>query len=112
MCLVERQYSVIQHVCRCDGRLRCIQLAVRHLGVGIDIGLLVDTANALQGADVEGILGTQITRMGSLDFATDLVIQLFPFQRLYLRLSQNQAFFGNLGLQRPETGLEVGQVVP
>ena len=33
-----------------------IQLALRALGKGIDIGLLANTTNTLESADVEGVL--------------------------------------------------------
>ncbi len=55
-----------------------------YLGVGIDIGLLVDPPNALEGADVEGILRAEIARVSCLYFATSLIIKLFALQCLYL----------------------------
>src|SRR4029453_7793221 len=59
--LEERQHTVIEEIgCR-DGRLAVVELGKAYLGVGVDEGLLVDAANALQIADIERILGAAIT---------------------------------------------------
>ncbi len=41
----------------------------RHLGIGIDIGLLVNPTDTFQGADIESVLRAQITRVGGIDLA-------------------------------------------
>ena len=56
MFVVEWQNTVVEHVSRCDGRFGGIKLGMRDLGIRIDIGLLIDTPYALQGADVKRVL--------------------------------------------------------
>ena len=63
-----------------------------HLAVGVHKSLLIDTANALQGTDLEGILGAQVARVGRFYLATRFIIQLLSLERLDLRFSQNDAF--------------------
>ena len=99
MLFIERQYPVVEQVSRRNGRLGRVQLGVGDLAIGVDIGLLVDAANALEGANVECVLTAQIARMGSLDLAAGFIVQLLFLQRLDLRLGQEDAFFGNLGFQ-------------
>ena len=60
-----------------------------HLAVGVYKRLLINTANALQGTGVEGILGA---RVGRFYLATGFIIQLLSLERLDLRFSQNDAF--------------------
>ena len=73
---------------------------------------MIDPAHALQGADIEGVLRAKITRMGCLDLAAGLIIQLLLFKRLHLRLGQDGALVGHLGFQRLQAGFEVRQIVP
>jgi hypothetical protein len=51
--------TVIEEVGGHQGVLTIIELDKGHLAVGIDEGLLVDSANALEGADVVGVLGAR-----------------------------------------------------
>ena len=46
MLFIERQYPVVEQVSRRNGRLGRVQLGVGDLAIGVDIGLLVDAANA------------------------------------------------------------------
>ena len=72
-----RQHFVVEQVCCCDWRLRCIELDERYLAVGINKGLLINAAYAFHSAYVERVLGAKIARMGSFDFAAgDIVITL------------------------------------
>ena len=84
---------------------------MRDLAVGVHKGLLIHTANALQSTDVEGVLGAQVARMSGFYFTGDLVIQLFPFQRLNLRFGQHDAFLSNFFFQRFQPVFEVSQAV-
>jgi len=108
---VEGQHSVIEQIRRCDGGLGGVELAVRRFGVGIDIGLLIHPAHALEGADIEGVLRAEIARVGRLNLATGLIIELLALQRLNLGLGEDDAFLGHFGLQGLEALLEVGQVI-
>jgi len=47
---------IIEGVRSCDGRFGSIELGVRHTGLCFHIHLLVETACALHGADIESIL--------------------------------------------------------
>lgn len=56
MLLEERQNSVIEQLCGRDGRLTVTELGNTHFAIAVDEGLLVDAADAFQGANVEGVL--------------------------------------------------------
>jgi hypothetical protein len=60
--LVEGQDPVVEEIGRRDRRLAIIELGEADLGIGVDEGLLIDSADALQGADVEGVLHAAIAR--------------------------------------------------
>ena len=49
--------------------------------------------------------------MRGVDFAPGLVVQFLLFQRLDLGLGEDNALFGDLGLERFQPRLEVSQVV-
>ena len=53
MLFEERQRPVVEQFRRGDGRLAIVELGASDLGIGIDEGLLVDPADALQIADIE-----------------------------------------------------------
>ena len=76
--LKERYNPVIEQIrCR-DRRLAIVQLGASNLRIGIDEGLLVDTADALEIADIECVLGTAIARMLALELAVRLLLDLPP----------------------------------
>ena len=68
--------------------------------------------DALQVADIEGVLRAAIARMLALELAMRLLLGLGLFQRDDLRLGQHQAVLGALGFQRLEPLLHGLQVVP
>ena len=87
---VEERYDpVIEQICRCDRRLAIIQLGEANLGVGVNEGLLVDAADALQIANIERILGTAIARVLALEFAVGLLLGLGLFERRKLSFGQH-----------------------
>ncbi len=47
--LIKRQHPIIEHISSGDGRLGGVELGMGNLGIGVDIGLLIDPPNALQG---------------------------------------------------------------
>ena len=61
--------------------------------------MLVNPANALEGADVEGVLAAEITRMGRFDLGVGNIVLLLTLQRLNLRLGQDRSGFGDMPLQ-------------
>ena len=81
MVLEERQHAIVQNLGRGDRRLAIVELGEGDLGVGVDEGLLVDTAHTLHVADVEGVLGAAIARVLALEFAMGLLLGLGFFQR-------------------------------
>jgi hypothetical protein len=56
----KRQDTVVEHVGSDQGVLSIVELGRGDLGVGVDKRLLVDASNALERADIEGVLGAQI----------------------------------------------------
>ena len=79
MLLEERQHTVIEQICRRDGRLAVVELGKAYLGVGVDEGLLVDASNGLQIADIERILRAAMSWMLALELAVRLLLDLGPF---------------------------------
>ena len=67
MLFIEGQHTVIHHVGGYQRVLAVIKLGESHLGIRINEGLLIDTTNALDGPDVIGILGAQISRVRRVD---------------------------------------------
>jgi len=56
MLIVEWQNSVVEQVSRGDRCFGCVELGLRHLGIGIHIGLLVDASDAFDGAHIKRAL--------------------------------------------------------
>ena len=50
------QYFIVKHVGCCDGCFRCVELGKCHLAVGINKGLLVDTANSFKVTHIKRVL--------------------------------------------------------
>ncbi len=78
MGLKERQYSVVEGVSSSDRRFLIVELAEGHLGIGVDEGLLVDSTNAFQGADVERVLRPKIARVCGFNLPVGNIIVLLP----------------------------------
>ncbi len=59
--IIAWQHPVIAQV---GGGYQCfggVELGMRHLAIGVDIGLLVDPSNTLERADIEGVLRGRMT---------------------------------------------------
>src|SRR6516165_1320462 len=65
--------AVIEDLGRGDRGLAVIQLGEGDLGIGVDEGLLIDPPDALQRADIEGVLGAAITGTLALELAIRLL---------------------------------------
>ena len=63
--LIKRQHFVVQQIRRSDRRLGCVQLGMCDFAVGVDIGLLVDAANAFE-PDSQEVLERALTVQPSL----------------------------------------------
>ena len=109
---VEWQHPVVEQVRRRNRRLGGGQFGIGHLAISFHVGLLVDPANALEGADIERVLTAQIARMSGLNLAAGFIVQYLLFKSLNLRLCQDAALFGDYGIWRLQTRFEVGQIVP
>jgi len=68
MTVEEGDHAVVQKIGRRDRRLAIIELGASNLGVGVDKGLLVDTPDPLQIANIERVLGAAVARMLALMF--------------------------------------------
>ena len=88
MLVEERHHPVVEQVGGGDRGLAVVELGEGHLGVGVDEGLLVDPPDALQRADIEGVLGPAIARALALELAVRLLVGLGLLQRGDLRLGQ------------------------
>ncbi len=60
---------IIQEIGRGDRRLAIIEFSESDFRIGINKSLLIDAANALHDADVEGVLGAAIARALALELA-------------------------------------------
>ena len=76
MLVIERHHPIVEDLGGGDRRLAVIKLGEGHFGIGVDHGLLIDPANALQGADIEGILGAAKTRAFALELAMGFPVGL------------------------------------
>ena len=56
MLIMERQHPVIEQISGSDGRFGRVKLGMRHLAVCVHISLLIDPPDALERADIEGVL--------------------------------------------------------
>lgn len=65
MLVEERHHAVVEQVSSGDRRLTVIELGEGDLAVGVDEGLLVDPADALQRADIEGILSAAVAGLNA-----------------------------------------------
>ena len=64
----ERHHLVIEQIRSRQGALAVVELGKGHLTIGIDEGLLVETAYPLQRPDIERILRATIARTFALKF--------------------------------------------
>ena len=69
MFIVPGDNAVIEEVGGHQGVLAVVELDQGHLGVGVNEGLLVDTADALERAHVVCILGAQVAGVQALNLA-------------------------------------------
>src|SRR5208282_4466209 len=59
----ERQHAIIEQVGRHQSGLAVIEFGESDLGVGVEKRLLIDTTDALDRADIVGVLGAEIAGM-------------------------------------------------
>lgn len=73
MFLEEGDHAVVQKIGRDEGVLSVIEFCCCHFGIGVDEGLLVDSANAFQIADIKSVLGAEVARVLRLDLPVDFL---------------------------------------
>jgi len=94
-----------------DRGLGGVELGGRHLGIGVDLGLLIDPAHALQRANVVCVLRAQIAGVGGVDLPQASIVMLLLFQGLLLGLGEDNPVLGHFGFQRLQTEFEVCQIM-
>src|SRR6202040_1040096 len=77
--VIKRHHPAIEDLVRGDRCLAIVQLGEGDLGVGVDEGLLIDPANALQRADIEGVLRPAVAWALAVELAMRRLVRLgFP----------------------------------
>ena len=79
--VIERHHPVVEDLGRGDRRLAVVELGEGDLGIGVDEGLLIDPPDALQGADIEGVLRPAIARALALELAVRFLVGLGLLER-------------------------------
>src|ERR1700751_5829229 len=87
----EWDHAIIQQFGGGYWSLTFIELGKRHLGIGVNEGLLIDPADTLQSSDIESVLRTAIAWTFTIKFAVRLLLSLGTFQGLDLCFGQQQA---------------------
>ena len=102
---------VIEEICCDQSILPVVKLNESHLRIGIDEGLLLDTANTLEVAHIVGVLRSQVSGMESHYLPLGFLLLLGPLQCLELLFRENKILLGGLGFQCFQTLLERLQVM-
>ncbi len=99
----EGENAIVQHVGRHQRVLAVVQFGKGDLGVGIDEGLLINSPDALDRADIVRILSSQVAGVRRFDFAVRFLFLFGLFQGTHLRFRQDMAWLlRQLCLQRFE----------
>src|ERR1700736_5803853 len=98
--VIKRHHPVIEDLGRGDRCLAIVQLGEGDLGVGVDEGLLIDPANALQRADIEGVLRPAVAWALAVELAMRLLVRLGFLERDDLRFGEQDAVLRHPGLER------------
>src|SRR5262249_30538959 len=78
------------------------------LGIGVDDGLLIDPADTLQGADIEGVLGAAIAGTFALELAMRFLVGLGFLEGGDLGFGQQDPVLRDLGFERLERRFVLG----
>jgi hypothetical protein len=74
--LEERDDPVVEQIGGGDRGLAVVELGEAELGVGIEEGLLIDAPDALEGSDVEGVLGAAVAGAFGVELAVGFLVGL------------------------------------
>ncbi len=110
VCFKEGKNPVIEEFSSCYCMFRSIEFGKSHPGVGVDKGLLINTAYALDIAHIVGILGTLVAGMLRFYLTMNLLLFFLPFQCNQLRFRQDDTILGNtgfLGLEALGEGFQI-----
>ena len=111
MLFIERQHPVVQDIGSDRSILAVIRLGEADLGVSVDKSPLVDMPNALDVADIIGVLSAEIARVESLYLAVGRLIFFGLFEGGYLLIGQNDAVSLGFGGEGFQTFLECCRIV-
>jgi hypothetical protein len=106
--IVKRHHPIVDDLGGGDRGLAVIERGEGHFGIGVDEGLLVHPPDALQRADIEGVLRTAIARTLALELAMRFLVGLRLLERGALRLGQQDAVLCRLGVERLQAVLYRG----
>jgi hypothetical protein len=99
MLFEEGDDAIVQQLRRGNRRLLRIQLGEADLRIGVDKGLLIDSPDPFQVADVEGVLGATVARAFALELAVGFFLALDTLERGELGFGEDAAVLGDLGLE-------------
>jgi len=103
MLLEEGQNTIVEQVGGGDRRLVGVELCRRDLRIGVDEGLLIDTAHPFKRADIKSVLGPTIPGAFALKFAVRFFDALSTLQRGELWFRQNHALLRDFCFERFQT---------
>src|ERR1700730_2156402 len=112
MTVEEGDHAVVQKIGRRDRRLAIIELGASNLDIGVDKGLLVDTADAFQRAHIEGVLCAAIAGTFGFELTLHLFLGFGLLERGELALGEDEAFLRHLRLERLQSVFHSCEVVP
>ena len=92
-------FNIVEQVSCRNRRFGLIQFAMHDLAVGIDKGLLIETTDAFELANIECILRTQIARVCSFNFTAGYIILMLAFQCCNLCIAEFNTFIGDFSFQ-------------
>jgi hypothetical protein len=79
--------------------LAIIELSKSYTAVSVNKSLLINPANAFDGADIVSILRAKISRVFCFDLTMGFFLFFFAFQGNHLGLGKDQSVLGNTGFQ-------------
>src|SRR5262249_2565117 len=97
--IIERYHPAIEDLGPRDRGPPVIQFRKGDFGIGVDHGLLIDPADALQGADIEGILSATITGAFAVELAVRFLVGLSLLEGGDLSLGQQNAILRHFGFE-------------
>src|ERR1700760_3389917 len=98
MIIEERQNPVIEDISGSYSVFAFIQFCKGHPTIRVDKGLLVNTTDSLDIADIICILRPKVSRVLGLDLANGFAALFFPFHCHQLSFGKDKTLLGYTGL--------------